>query len=87
MICVIFDAVKSFCCKTAQAVHRHSAHPLIIALKVLEVALLLLLARLSLGGRCRCGLLLLALSLLLLEAVGLEAAWTAAVALHRPAVH
>lgn len=63
------------------------AHPLVVALEVLEVALLLLLARLPLGGRRRSCLLLLPLPLLLLEAVGLEAARAATVALHRPAVH
>ena len=66
---------------------KHSAYTLVIALEVLEVTLLLLLARLPLGGCCRCGFLLLPLSLLLLEAVWLEAAGAAAVALHWPAIH
>lgn len=69
--------------KTRQAL---PSHPLVIALEVLEVALLLLLPRLPLGGRRRRRLLLLP-PLVLLEAVGLEAARSAAVPLHRPVVH
>ena len=60
-------------------------HPLVVALEVLELALLLLLARLAFSGGRRS--LLLLPPLVLLEAVRLEAARPAAVPLHWPAVH
>lgn len=69
--------------KTRQAL---PSHPLVIALEVLEVALLLLLARLPLGGGCGGSLLLLP-PLVLLESIWLEPLGAAAVTLHRLAVH